>query len=404
MTLKKNNQANLKIKGRTKQKNVKKLVLTIFIILFFSIVIFISGAGVLNTLFSGESSKVLTFTEAGNQTDYFNLPENANVTSSAFNLQGLAYGVASLFQTLIQSDFDEGTYNQTEYNTTNNAVQLNLSYNAGNYTSNVLDTGWNSSYQNLTWHEQRIECPEGMAYINKLNGFCIDKYEAVAMNADGTWNESSDDNEWVGDDTILLLDAGGYAGSEAGHYPWVQIRQTEARTACSNAGKHLCTDEEWLATANIKGQVFNLPASITDCTVSSNCVEGNNLGPDGGDACYGGSMIDCVSAEGVYDMFGNVWEWTNETVNVTNPDGPDGIAGWRYINTTDMTWGPKDDSTVDDGTYGNDGVYFPTTTTGRAVLRGGHWGNGAEAGPFCAALSDAPSPPRYNVGFRCCSS
>jgi hypothetical protein len=210
-----------------------------------------------------------------------------------------------------QLNFDEGTYNNTYYNTTNNAVQLNLSYDSGNYTSKVLDTGGSSSYQNLSWHEQRIECPEGMAYINKLNGFCIDKYEAVAMNSDGTWNENSDDNGWRNADTISLLNAGGYAGSEAGHYPWVYISQEQARTACENAGKHLCTDEEWLASANYQGEYYNLPAELSECTVSNNCVLGNNLGPNGGDACYGGAMVNCTSSEAVYDMTGNVWERTN---------------------------------------------------------------------------------------------
>ena len=83
-----------------------------------------------------------------------------------------------------KAGFDEGTYNNTYYNETNNAVQLNLSFDSGNYTSRIFDTGGISSYQNLSWHEQRIECPEGMAYINKLNGFCIDKYEASVPGCD----------------------------------------------------------------------------------------------------------------------------------------------------------------------------------------------------------------------------
>ncbi len=388
--------------GAKQKRSGKKLVLTIFIVLFLSIIISIASAVLLNTLFGGESSKLLTFPQAGNQTDYIKLPESANVTSSKFNLQGLIYEVASLFQTLTQSDFDEGVYNDTLYNTTNNAVQLNLSYDSGNYTSEVLDTGGNSSYQNLTWHEQRIECPEGMAYINKLNGYCIDQYEAHALNSNG----SIATPPTSAGATYNLIAAGGKAGSAFNQTVWVYIDQTEARTACSNAGKHLCTDAEWLGAANLNGQVYNLPI---DLAVSPYfCVTGTSTdcageSPGSGSACKTGGCTDdegcgnCVSSEGVYDQVGNVWEWTNETATMVSPE-----SGWHYINTTDMTWALV--SSADDGTYGKDGTYFLAGTNNRAVLRGGAWAFGPHAGPFCADLYDGPTTTYYNFGFRCCSS
>jgi len=407
------NKPTLQIGGGAKQKRKLKdspyfhyaLILLILALLFVPLYYLqsgITGFAILQNLFGGESSKVLTFTEAGNQTDYFKLPENANVTSSRFTLQGLAYSVASLFQTLTQSDFNEGTYNQTEYNITNNAVQLNLSYDSGNYTSKILDTGGTSSYQNLSWNEQRIQCPEGMAYINKLNGFCIDKYEAHALNSDGS---EATPPQSAGD-TDTLIAAGGKAGSALNKTVWVYIDQTEARTACSNAGKHLCTDEEWLAASNMQGEYYNLP---TDLAVSPYyCVTGSTTycldnSPGSGEACQTGCNVNgcpsgCYSSEGVYDMTGNVWEWTNETVDVTNPDG---TAGWKYANSTGG-WQTSTSSAT--AIYGNDGVYFPTTTTGRAVRRGGDWYVGAEAGPFCASLADAPSATNNGIGFRCCSS
>ena len=36
-----------------------------------------------------------------------------------------------------------------------------------------------------------------------------------------------------------------------------------------------------------------------------------------------------------------------------------------------------------------------------AMLRGGDWNNGADAGVFAAYLSGAPSLVGTNVGFRC---
>jgi len=232
-------------------------------------------------------------------------------------------------------------------------------------------------------------CPEGMAYIDKLGGYCIDKYEASRPDATGSS---------MGSDTSMAV-------SQQGVIPWVSISQINARTACENAGKHLCSDEEWIGAANVQGQVYYLPTNLAVapyyCVTDSStyCLDNSYAG---GEACetgtYSGGASGCYSEEGVYDMVGNVWEWTDEVVDVTNPDG---TAGWKYANqegewqsSTSGLWNK----------YGNDGVYFPTTTTGRAVLRGGNWYRGATAGPFCAALNNAPAHPNYITGFRCCSA
>ena len=309
---------------------------------------------------------------------------------------------ASVYIYSSKTDFDQGTYNNTYYNTTNNAVQLNLSFNNGTYTSQIFNTGSNVSLNNLSWTYQRIQCPVGMEYINKLNGFCIDKYEAVALNSDGTWHEQSDNQEWRNtgtNSTTTLLTAGGKAGSMPGKYPWVYISADQSRTACSNAEKHLCTDEEWLASANYQGNYYNLPTTLSNCTVSTNCVLGNNLGPLGGDACYGGAMVNCVSSEGVYDMTGNVWEWTNSTVEYTKPCEPVGTTGYCYWNGTIFT------NSSTQPKYGNDGVYFiGGTTTNKAVLRGGPWYIGANAGPFYSHLNNGPTYSHLDIGFRCCRS
>jgi len=249
-------------------------------------------------------------------------------------------------------------------------------------------------------------CSEGMVYVNKLSGFCIDKYEASVWNANGSWNAESSTSTWnAAADTDVALAAGAYANSSEGKYPWVYVDQTEARTACANypgGNKHLCTDEEWLAASNIKGEYFNLALELTDCTVNeaTDCDWADS--PGAGDACMTGSKTDCVSSEGVYDMTGNVWEWTNETVGYTKPCNA-GVSGWCYWNGTGFQTGTDANTAV----YGNDGVYFldnSTVRTGRAVLRGGAWIYGAFAGPFCADLGNAPAGTYGAVGFRCCSS
>ena len=49
--------------------------------------------------------------------------------------------------------------------------------------------------------------------------------------------------------------------------------------------------------------------------------------------------------------------------------------------------------------YGNDGFWFNTDAL-RAAIRGGNWGNGANAGVFALNLNNAPSHSNPTIGFR----
>ena len=163
--------------------------------------------------------------------------------------------------------FGSGEFNDTLFNSTGGYVFLNYSdwsvndsfVANGTYVSEVIDFGYPVRVKELSWSGLPGDCPDGMAYIDKLGGFCIDRYEAVAWNASG-WVSESNTSNWDAADTDALLAAGGYANSTPGYYPWVYVSQTEARTACSNAGKHLCTSRQWLAAANVGGRAYYLPA------------------------------------------------------------------------------------------------------------------------------------------------
>ena len=258
------------------------------------------------------------------------------------------------------------------------------------------------------------DCPANMSFINKIGGFCIDQYEASMPSASST--QMGDSADVANRNAVTLT-----AVSQPGVVPWVGISANSARAVCLNAGKHLCTSEEWLAAANINGEVYNLPtgaATATRIPASSSgdsdaCVtyeaadcDGMSMNSSyvigtGGDACNTGNKTSCVSSEGVYDMTGNVYEWTNETVGYTKPCEPVGTNGWCYWNGTNFINTTNTATAV----YGNDYVYFlANTVSGYAVRRGCYWGSGAYAGPFCGYLSYGPTNTGNSIGFRCCSS
>jgi len=266
-------------------------------------------------------------------------------------------------------------------------------------------------------------CPENMAYISKVGGFCIDKYEAstpgceVVGNNCGSYQHANYCPSYCTPDNGVFGSVSSDTGTTAAAYskvnvaPLVGVSQQQARQMCANVGKRLCTDEEWLAAANLQGKVYYLPATLSaspyDCVVDSTEYCSYFISNHACNTSYNKNGVSgCYSSEDVYDMVGNVWEWTNTTVDVINPEGSaasgTGTAGWYYANAQSQ-W---QDSTTGLWTkYGNDGTYFPTTSSStRAVLRGGLWDYGARAGLFCARLNYAPSSVYSYVGFRCCSS
>ena len=70
-----------------------------------------------------------------------------------------------------QSDFDEGTYNNTDYN--GNAIVLSSGQTSGNYTSQVFNAGSSSSWNNISWMQggyYQQELPDNKGIENGLGG------------------------------------------------------------------------------------------------------------------------------------------------------------------------------------------------------------------------------------------
>jgi len=65
---------------------------------------------------------------------------------------------ATQWQTKNQSDFDEGTYYQTDYNTTIGAVDLTDANTGGTYVSKIFNAGSPAQWNNISWYGTSFNC------------------------------------------------------------------------------------------------------------------------------------------------------------------------------------------------------------------------------------------------------
>jgi formylglycine-generating enzyme len=213
-------------------------------------------------------------------------------------------------------------------------------------------------------------CPPGMAPIpNETGGFCIDRYEAGVAEIGA--NKKVKSHSPFTPVTNLKVKA----IVKKGIVPQGYISQLEAKDACENAGKRLCTNDEWLAACQGKSPT---KYPYGDNEIPGRCNgDGTRAHPvvelfGGPDAFYDSSKMNdsrinqlpgtltktgekakCKNSYGVFDMVGNLHEWT------ADPNGS--FKGGYYMDTH----------------KNGDGCFYTTTAHG-------------------------PSYHDYSTGFRCC--
>jgi sulfatase modifying factor 1 len=208
-------------------------------------------------------------------------------------------------------------------------------------------------------------CPAGMV---SLGSFCIDRYEGALVLVDdsgpiGSWSP------FHSPDGVRVA-----AISAAGAVPQGYISGTQAAAACAEAGKRLCSDTEWLAACR---GATERTYPYGDSRVDGRCNDARAVHPaverfgtsadwiwsELGDACINqipdsvaltGDHPDCATPEGVFDMMGNLHEWTSD------PAGT--FRGGFYADTV----------------VNGEGCLYRTTAHSF-----GHWD--------------------YSTGFRCCA-
>lgn len=212
--------------------------------------------------------------------------------------------------------------------------------------------------------------------------------------------------------------------------PWTSIAQLTAvsvsTTACT--GCHLITDSEWLTIAH---NVLNVASNWSGGVVGSGYVFSGHNDATPANSLPVSSMGDAYTDTGnaspsnqkrmlylsnghtIWDLAGNVWEWTDRTTEGTGGQpgfSTDSSYTGREWAATNLIFGNFASSYPGYGTYqasswsSSNGIARAFSNSSepanRAALRGGSHSDSAGAGVLGLSLSRAPSYSATNIGFR----
>ena len=212
-------------------------------------------------------------------------------------------------------------------------------------------------------------CPAGMAHVG---GYCIDRYEAYVVELDATGGELSH-SPYLPVDGLKIR-----AKVAEGVVPQGYISQVQARSACQNAGKRLCSAPEFSLACRGPNHSATYPYGGTH-RQPGKCNEGKgsavtavfgqgapfdrqlmndarlNRWPGG--LAKTGAYSASVSPYGVFDLVGNLHEWGAEVA-----------------------------------------------ANGHGAFRGGFYGDAEVNGRGCNYVTTAHAAAYhdYSTGFRCC--
>lgn len=191
-------------------------------------------------------------------------------------------------------------------------------------------------------------CPGGMAFVTAEAGksYCIDRWEGSIVEMNGTKEVAHSPFEPV---TNLKVKA----VSKAGVVPQGYISKNEAEAACKASRKRLCTSEEWQFACRGKkptkypygdehkdgycndsghAPLATLFPGLGDgIFASSEAMNDNRINRAPNTVAKTGEFSKCKNAFGVFDMVGNLHEWTADV-----HDGTRGTFRGGYYQDTHL--------------------------------------------------------------------
>lgn len=234
-------------------------------------------------------------------------------------------------------------------------------------------------YSRVTSETTYVVCSKdlGSGMVDELvrvGDFWIDRYELSSCGGSLGPESGYDVANPTGTDKTTTA----VACSRRSVAPLANISWFQAVALCTNAGKHLCSNQEWQAA--VQGTVD--PGSNNGSSGACNTATF-------GATRFTGNAPNCRSRFGAEDMIGNLYEWVGDW---------QGAKGDNVVVSNSATFYGQDESVgvLAAPTQGN-GVGFPA-----AAFRGGAAGSGTGAGAFALHLDFAPSIVFLAGGARCC--
>lgn len=229
-----------------------------------------------------------------------------------------------------------------------------------------------------------------------------------------------------------MKDVSGVATSQVSGTPWVSIDAPSAWNACNalGAGYALISNPEWMTIArNVENEALNwsggtvgsgaMSRGHTDDTPSGALAVTNTADPyDGTENSSAQAMgsgkeqrrtFTLSNGEVVWDLSGNVWEWTDwSSADGAFTIGPTSCGtGWsdepelNEVNCADLAANSYMPSNSTFTSAHNIGKFYGGLSSGGAGHRGGSYLSRALAGALALAVHPAPSITDITLGFRC---